>query len=291
MFLLKLLFIMSIFFSTILFAKDGTQVFEKIGEDTHSLIIKDLGKDKTLFKKDENEIIRPASLTKIMTCIIAIESGKMNKTVTITKKMIDVEPTRLDLKVGDQVKLKDLVHAALIKSANDAAFAIAYYLGDGEKSNFIKMMNQKATQIGMKKSNFENPAGFDDPKHKTTAKDLMKLAEYAIKNKTFNSIVKLNKYTFKTLNSNKTFSVYTSNKLQKTNKYIVGLKTGYTNGAGACLIARAKKDKKDILVVMLNANNRWENAQQIFDETLKSTKNINKDLKIASNEKQDKSHS
>jgi D-alanyl-D-alanine carboxypeptidase (penicillin-binding protein 5/6) len=276
-------FITLFLFSTTLFAKNDSKTFNTIGKDLDSIIVKDLSKNRMLYKKNENKVLRPASLTKIMTCMLAIESGKMNKVVTITKPMIQVEPTKLDLKVGDQVKLKDLVHAALIKSANDAALSIAYYLGNNDKERFIKMMNKKAKRIGMRNTNFVNPSGFDDNKHKSTAKDLMKLAEYAIKNKTFNSIVKLNKYTFKTLNSNKIFSVYTSNKLQRENKYVVGLKTGYTSGAGACLIARAKKDRKDILLVMLNADNRWNNAKKALNEAMKSEKQAKKTIKMASN--------
>lgn len=265
-------FIFIVFFtlSTALYATNGSKTFTTIGKDSDSIMVKDLSKNKMIYAKDDNKLLRPASLTKIMTCMLAIESGKMNNTVTITKAMIDVEPTRLDLKVGDKVKLKDLVHAALIKSANDAAFSIAYYLGNNDKEKFISMMNQKAKKLGMKNTNFVNPCGFDNNKHKSTARDLMKLAEYAIKNQTFNSIVKLNKYTFTTLNTHRTFAVYTSNKLQRENKNVVGLKTGYTSGAGACLIARAKKDKKDILFVMLNAHNRWDNAKKVVNETINS---------------------
>jgi D-alanyl-D-alanine carboxypeptidase (penicillin-binding protein 5/6) len=265
-------------FSLTLYAQHGSNTFTTISKDLDSIVVKDLSKNQTIYAKDENQILRPASLTKIMTCMLAIESGKMDKVVTITKPMIDVEPTKLGLKVGDKVKLKDLVHAALIKSANDAAFSIAYYLGDNDKEKFISMMNSKAKNLGMKNTNFVNPAGFDDNKHKSTAKDLMKLAEYAIKNKTFNSIVKLNKYTFTTLNTKKRFAVYTSNKLQRENKNVVGLKTGYTSGAGACLIARAKKDNKDILFVMLNAHNRWDNAKKVVNETMKSATKATRSL-------------
>ncbi len=262
-------------FSTASYAKNSSSTFNVVGKDVDSIIVKDLSRNKTIYAKDENQLLRPASLTKIMTCMLAIESGKMNKVVTITKPMINVEPTKLGLKVGDKVRLKDLVHAALIKSANDAASAIAYYLGNNKQERFISMMNSKAKKLGMRNTNFQNPCGFDDKKHKSTAKDLIKLAEYAIKNKTFNSIVKRNYYAFRTMN-NKKFVVYTSNKLQRQNKNVVGLKTGYTSGAGACLIARAKKNNKDILFVMLNANNRWNNAKRVLDATLKSSKKTTK---------------
>lgn len=272
------IFIVFFISSATLSAKNDSTIFTTISKDLDSIVVKDLSKNKTIYAKDENQRLRPASLTKIMTCMLAIESGKMDKVVTITKPMIDVEPTKLGLKVGDKVKLKDLVHAAMIKSANDAAFSIAYYLGNNDKAKFIAMMNKKAKNLGMKNTNFVNPAGFDHNKHKSTAKDLMKLAEYAIKNKTFNSIVKLNKYTFATINTKKRFAVYTSNKLQRGNKNVVGLKTGYTSGAGACLIARAKKDNKDILFVMLNAHNRWENANRVVNETMKSAKKTTRRL-------------
>lgn len=265
-FLLPLLFLFSFF--TMLQAESRSDVFHKIEKDLDSIIVKDLSNNKTIFKKNEEKPVRPASLTKIMTSILAIESGRMDDVVTITKPMIDVEPTKLGLKVGEKVRLKDLVYAALIKSANDAAYAIAYYLGNGDKQKFIAIMNKKAKAIGMKRTNFSNPAGFDTPNHQTTAFDLMKLTEYAIKSKTFNAIVNLNSYTFATLNTKRKFQIYTSNKLKRTNKYVVGVKTGYTNKAGACLIARGKKDKKDVLLVMLNAENRWVNAKKALEEVV-----------------------
>lgn len=261
-----------LFVLTSLSANVNPNVFNKIEKELDSIIVKDLSNNKTIFKKNEEKSLRPASLTKIMTSILAIESGKMDSIVTITKPMTEVEPTKLGLQVGDKVRLRDLVHSALIKSANDAAFSIAYYLGNGDKDKFISMMNAKAKALGMVNTNFSNPAGFDTPNHKTTAADLMKLTEYAIKNKTFNSIVNLNSYSFSTVNTGKKFYVYTSNKLQRQNKYIVGVKTGYTNGAGPCLIARAKKNNKDVLLVMLHAENRWVNAKKALDEVIEDNK-------------------
>ena len=240
---------------------NDTKVFQKIQKDFDSIIVKDLGKKKMIFSKDENQILRPASLTKIMTAILAIESGKMNSIVTITPEMKKVEPTIANFKVGEKFYLKDLVHAAMIKSANDAANSIAIYLGKGSKQKFVSMMNYKAKKLGMKNTNFTNPCGFDIGNHSSTASDLLKLTEYAIKNKTFNSIVKLEKYAFNAINTKSRYVVHSSNKLLANEPYIVGIKTGYTNEAGACLIARAKSNNKDVLMVMLNVNNRWPNAK------------------------------
>ena len=253
-----------IFFPILMFSSDMS-VFQKIEKDLDSIIVKDLNNKRMIFAKDENQVLRPASLTKIMTSILAIESGKMNSIDTITPEMKKVEPTIANFQVGEKFYLRDLVHAAMIKSANDAANAIAIYLGKGNKQLFVNMMNLKAKKLGMMSTIFTNPCGFDLGNHKSTAKDLLILTEYAIKNPTFNSIVKLNKYDFNAINTNKKYVVYSSNKLLKDEPYIVGVKTGYTNKAGACLIARAKKGDQDILMIMLNAQNRWPNAKRALD--------------------------
>ena len=264
-FLFVVLFVVFIPFSAF---SNSINVLNEVGKDLDAIIIKDLNSKKLIFAKDENQVLRPASLTKIMTSILAIESGKMNSVVTITAEMKKVEPTIANFKIGEKFYLKDLVHAAMIKSANDAANAIAIYLGKGNKQLFVNMMNIKAKQLGMKNTNFTNPCGFDLGNHISTAKDLMVLTEYAIKNSTFNSIVKLNKYSFSAINTDNKYIVYSSNKLLKDEPYIVGIKTGYTNKAGACLIARAKKGNQDILMIMLNANNRWPNAKRALDAVI-----------------------
>ena len=246
-----------------------TKVFQKIEKDLDSIIVKDLTNKKLIFQKEANAPIRPASLTKIMTAILAIESGKMNSVVTITKEMKNVEPTIMNFRVGEKFYLRDLVNATMIKSANDAANAIAIYLGNGNKQRFVNAMNKKAKQLGMTRTNFQNPSGFDAPNHKSTANDLLKLTEYAIKNKTFNAIVKKEKYSFKAINTQRIYTAYTSNKLLAKEKYLIGVKTGYTSKAGPCLIARAKDGKKDILLVMLNSQNRWENTKLALDTVLK----------------------
>ncbi|MBP6163675.1 MAG: D-alanyl-D-alanine carboxypeptidase [Aliarcobacter sp.] len=266
---MKILLVILFFILPSFALTDDSKVFKKMEKDFGSIIVKDLTKKKLIFSKDENQILRPASLTKIMTSMLAIESGKMNSVVTITAEMKKVEPTIANFKVGEKFYLKDLVHAAMIKSANDAANAIAIYLGNGNKQKFVSMMNYKAKKLGMMNTNFTNPCGFDIGNHSTTANDLLKLTEYAIKNKTFNSIVKIEKYAFSAINTKSRYVVHSSNKLLANEPYIVGVKTGYTNQAGACLIARAKKENKDVLMVMLNANNRWPNAKIALHTVMK----------------------
>ncbi|ATB70274.1 D-alanyl-D-alanine carboxypeptidase DacB [Sulfurospirillum diekertiae] len=244
---------------------------DRIKRNTDSIIAKDLNSKQLIFAKDEQKINQPASLTKIMTAMLAIESGRMNDVVTITREMIQVEPTKAGLRVGERFYLRDLVKAAMVMSANDAAMSIGVYLGDGDVDKFVGMMNRKAKAIGMRNTNFTNPCGFDSSNfghHYSTALDLLTLSEYAIKNNAFNDMAKLKRHDFQAVNTKRKYAAYTHNKLLNNYKYAVGIKTGYTQKAGPCLIARAKKDNKDILVVMLNSEHRWNDIKTIFEDVL-----------------------
>ncbi len=260
----RLLFVFVALLPCLLYAES----FAQNRDDTASLIVKDLQKQKILYAKASEQKMRPASLTKIMTAILAIESGKMNRLVIIPKEATKVEPSKLGLKVGEKVYLRDLVKATLVGSANDAAVAIGIYVG-GSTKKFVAMMNRKARALGMRNTRFTNAAGFDIGSHYSTASDLLKLAEYAIKNSTFNQIVKINVHTFRATNTKRPYVVRTTNRLLKERKYAIGVKTGYTAKAGPCLIARGKKGGKDILLVMLNSKmKRWESATAILDLAL-----------------------
>jgi len=234
-----------------------------------SYIVKEVGSSEMLMSKNKDARIEPASLTKILTSIIAIESGRLDETVTIPKEATLVEPSKAGFKAGEQIKLLDLVKAAMVNSSNDAAFAIAIHLG-GSVEEFAKQMNYKAKLIGVQNSHFTNPAGFDRgiyAGHYSTAKDLLKLTEYAIKNKLFNDIAQLERVSVVEQKSGKTYNLKTHNKLLDKYKYAVGIKTGYTSRAGKCLIARAKKDNKDVVLVMLKAKaDRWSVAENMFEK-------------------------
>jgi serine-type D-Ala-D-Ala carboxypeptidase (penicillin-binding protein 5/6) len=231
-----------------------------------ALIVKKLTNDELVYYKEALKEVKPASLTKIMTAMLAIEQGNLDRPVTITAEMMAVEPTKAGYKEGEVVRLEDLVKAAMIKSDNDAAMAIAIAVG-GDLSTFVQMMNLKAVQVGMENTLFTNPCGFDIGAHHSTPLDLLHLAEYAIKNPLFNDITRQNEHTYYSLNTNRKFVAKTHNHLLGKYEYAVGVKTGYTSKAGPCFIARAKKDGHDCLIVMLNSKeNRWSTAQQIFEQ-------------------------
>ncbi|MDD3468024.1 MAG: penicillin-binding transpeptidase domain-containing protein, partial [Campylobacterales bacterium] len=235
----------------------------------NSYIVKEVGSSEILMSKNKDKRIEPASLTKILTSIIAIESGRLTEDVTIPREATLVEPSKAGFRAGDKIKLIDLVKAAMVNSSNDAAFAIAIHLG-GNVQEFARVMNYKARLIGMTSSNFTNPAGFDRgvyANHYSTAGDLLTLTEYAIKNRLFNEIAKLESVAITEQATGKQFYLKTHNRLLDKYKYAVGIKTGYTSRAGKCLIARAQKDNKDVVLVMLKAKtDRWNTAEDMFEK-------------------------
>lgn len=243
--------------------------FDREGIDklnVEALLVKELVTGEIIYSKEALKEVKPASLTKIMTAMLAIEQGDLNRPVMITTEMIGVEPTKAGYKEGEIIRLEDLIKAAMIKSDNDAAMAIAIAIG-GDLNTFVQMMNLKAEQIGMGNTHFSNPCGFDIGEHHSTPIDLLRLAEYAIQNSLFNEITRQNQHIYYSLNTNRKFVAKTHNHLLNRYEYAVGIKTGYTSKAGPCLIARAKKNGNDCLIVMLNSKvNRWSVAQQIFEQ-------------------------
>ncbi|NTW53020.1 MAG: D-alanyl-D-alanine carboxypeptidase [Chlorobiaceae bacterium] len=253
-----------------------------------SYILKETGSQNVLMSRDVDRPVSPASLTKIMTCVMAIESGRMDDVVTIPKEATMVEPTRAGLLVGEKIRLRDLVKAAMVNSSNDAAFSIAVHLG-GSVDSFVAQMNSRARALGMSNTSFTNPAGYDKGIYvgnRSTARDLMILTEHAVRNPEFNAIAKLDRAVFTELTTGKTYSLKTHNKLLAIYPYTVGIKTGYTARAGCCLIARAIKDRKDLLMVMLDARtNRWSMASDMFDRGFES--NGGEQLQALSSPRQD----
>ncbi len=268
-----LMFVAAMLFPSTLFAqtRDDEPQFKV---PISSYIVKERGRSALLMAKDIGRVVSPASLTKILTCIMAIESGRLEENVVITNEATMVEPSKAGFHQGDKILLMDLVKAALVNSSNDAAFAIAIHLY-GTVDSFVAAMNDRAQRIGMRNSRFTNPAGFDNgiyAGNTSTAEDLLRLTEYAVKNPVFNQVARLDEAVFSEQTTGKLYCLKTHNKLLDKYPYAVGIKTGYTTKAGKCLIARAIKDNRDILLVMLNAKtDRWNIAADIFDTAFSSS--------------------
>jgi serine-type D-Ala-D-Ala carboxypeptidase (penicillin-binding protein 5/6) len=218
-------------------------------------ILMDMTSGKILYSKNMHEKLYPASTTKILTAIIALENGNLNSIVTIDKAPTLAEPSKINLKIGEKIELRQLLYALLVDSANDAAVAISEYIG-GTESNFIKMMNKKAKQIGCKDSNFANPNGLPNKNHKTSAYDLALITKYAMQNSSFRIIDSRKTYTIPATNKSKARNLTNHNKmiLQGSGHYYsgcIGGKTGYTAAARNTLVSVAARGSKQFIAIVL----------------------------------------
>ena len=228
-----------------------------------SAIVIDGLTNEILYEKNAYEERSMASTTKIMTSLIACESGKLDDVVSVTDEMVNVIGTSLGLRAGDKISLYDLVVGMLIVSGNDAANAAAIYLG-GSIEGFAKMMNEKAESIGMKNSLFVTPSGLDEGKHHSTAYDMAVLASNAIENEIFAQICKEKRLEV-TINGEKQ-SVYNHNKLLSYLDDCIGIKTGYTEKAGRCLVSAVNRNGKIMICVTMNDGNDWNDHISLFKE-------------------------
>lgn len=227
----------------------------------YSYITVDSGSLTVLSSNNAYETLSMASTTKIMTCLLACESGKLNTVVTVTDEMVDTEGSSIYLEAGDKITLMDLVKGAMLASGNDAANAIAITLA-GSIDAFADMMNERAKQIGMYDTVFVTPSGLDKGEHHSTAYDMALLTCEAVQNKTFLSVCSL-KSTAITVNSKKT-TIYNHNKLLNTDSNYVGVKTGFTEKAGRCLISAYEYKGNIIVCVTLNAPDDWDDHKKLI---------------------------
>ena len=230
-----------------------------------------------IYGKNENKQTAMASTTKIMTAIIVLENCKnLDEVVTISAKAAGTGGSRLGLKKDDQVTVNDLLFGLLMRSGNDAAVALANYTA-GSVENFANMMNKKAQELGLVNTHFVTPHGLDNPNHYTTAYELAKLADYALKNSVFSTIVKTKYVTIKINNQPK--------ELKNTNELLLadvegvyGVKTGFTGNAGRCLVTSVKRNNMDLIIVVLGADTRKDRAK----DTLKLIDYAFKEFKMKS---------
>ena len=200
---------------------------------------------------------------KIMTAVLAVESGKLDSEVKINSSINKAYGSAIYIKIGEKMKLRDLVYGLMLRSGNDAALAIADYVG-GDVSNFVTMMNHKAKEIGMNNTKFNNPSGLDEDKgNYSTAYDMAILTSYAMKLKDYKDIVKTKEYKIKT-NKN-SYIWHNKHKLLKLYKYTTGGKTGFTKIAKRTLVTTASKDNTNLVVVTLNDGNDFKDHMDLFD--------------------------
>jgi len=252
---------------------------------TTGIVLMDFDSGRVLYQKNPNMKIYPASTTKVLTCIIALESGKLEDKITVGDLRGEIDPrsSHIALQEGETLTLEQLLYAIMLESANDAAVVIAEHFG-GSVSGFSKIMNEKAKQLGAVNSNFVNPNGLDNKNHYSTPSDMAIITRYAMSNQTFRSIVSTISYTIPATEKQPIRNyIRNGNQLiwkSLTNynyQYAIGVKTGYTTAAGFCLISAAKKDKTEVIATLYKGTNTsiYTDSKNLFDYVFANYKKRN----------------
>lgn len=248
---------------------------------------------RVVYGKDFDKESAMASTTKIMSAIIVLENcDNLNQEVQVNKKAAQIRGSVLGLKENDKITINDLMHGLLMRSGNDCAIELSIAIG-GSTEDFVELMNEKAKEMKLKHTHFTSPHGLDNPEHYTTPEELAKITDYALKNKKFSEIVKTKNYTIH-INGNAKNLKNTNEVLCSNIEGVYGVKTGFTNNAGRCLVTSVKRNNLDFIIVVLNAdsrkyraedtiklinfafnNFRYINLEEKINEEFESWKNIN----------------
>ena len=238
-----------------------------------SSILMDIDSNRILYGDNIHNVRSVASISKIMTAVVAIESGKLDDKVTIGNEINKSYGSGIYIKEGEVLTLRDLVYGLMLRSGNDAALAIAHYVG-GSVPEFVELMNKKAKELKMNNTTFNNPSGLDKEKgNYSTAYDMAILTSYAMKIDEYQKITNTKKYTL-TTNKN-TYIWINKNKLLSLYKYTTGGKTGFTEIAKRTLVTTASKNNINLVVVTLNDGNDWQDHQNLFEYGFNNYSNIN----------------
>lgn len=252
-----------------------------------NIIAMDMDTKRVLYEKDANSEHLIASISKIMTAVVALELSDIESDVTPTNTILKAFGSGIYIEPGETMKLKDLLYGLMLRSGNDAALAIAEFVGK-DVDGFVKLMNQKAKEIGMQHTKFINPHGLENNKgegNTSTAYDMALLSSYAMQNATYKEIVSTKNYVAKS--DKKTYSWANKNKMLHLYEFTTGGKTGFTERARRTLVSTASKDNMNITIVSLNDPDDWDDHQYLY-ETLfreyKSVKVVDKNNFVVENE-------
>jgi D-alanyl-D-alanine carboxypeptidase len=224
----------------------------------------DVQSGRIIYSKAGDKRMRIASLTKIMTAIVAIERGKLSDVVQVSKNAAGKEGSSIYLKQGEEMSLHNMLYGLMLRSGNDAATAIAEHVG-GSLEGFVFMMNETARMIGMTGSEFKNPSGLDEEGHYATANDMAKLTAYALSNPAFQDIVKTKIKTAPNPNDPWDYKWTNKNKMLTFYPGADGVKTGYTKLALRCLVSSATRNGQQLAVVTLNDSDDWADHTRMLD--------------------------
>ena len=229
-----------------------------------SAILIEAQSGKVLYQQNAFVRLPMASTTKIMTAIVAIESGNIGRTVSVSSDAVGIEGSSVYLYPNEKLTLEQLIYALLLESANDAATAIAIEVA-GSVDAFAALMNQKAEELGLTATHFTNPHGLDNEEHYTTAYDLACIAAYALKNETFRKLCSTGRMTIPLKGDEGTRVLVNHNKMLSRYEGTIGVKTGFTKRSGRCLVSAAERDGLTLVAVTLNAPDDWNDHEKMLD--------------------------
>lgn len=251
---LSIFFFSSFSFENLVHAKDLTP-------EAHRVIAIDSNSKQVLYEKNGYDSVPMASTTKILTALIALNSGDINRVFTVSKNAVSIRGSKVGFRAGEQITLHELIFGLMMKSGNDAAIAIAEGLA-GSVDDFSKVMNSFAENIGLLNSHFQTPHGLDMEDHYTSAYDLAIVTSEAMKYEKFREIVAV-----KEINKDKykfTRDYRNINKILWIIPNANGVKTGYTGKAGKCLVSSINHNGRDIIIVVLNSPQRWKVTEKVY---------------------------
>lgn len=242
-----------------------------LGTSAKAAILINADTGEVIYEQNADERLSMASTTKIMTALLLCESGDLEREITVTAEMLRVEGSSMGLLAGDRVTLHDLLYGMMLASGNDAANVTAYVLG-GTVDGFVKMMNDKAAEIGMKNTNFVTPSGLDADEHYSTARDMATLARYALQNEAFRQAASTERAVLNYGNPPYKRSLTNHNKLLTSFNGAIGVKTGFTKKSGRCLVSAAESDGKRVIAVTLKDPNDWQDHKAMLEYGLSAVK-------------------
>ena len=220
---------------------------------------------KTLWSHEPDRKLPIASITKIMTSLIVLERCNLDDVVTISDSVKTETGTRLGIRAGEKMKVRDLLAAALIKSACDACVALADHVA-GSEARFVEIMNKRAKELGLLNTHFQNAAGHDHEENYSTANEIALLTRTALKNSFFKETVSLNSKRITTLNGKRVFNLRNTNDMLGSFQGAKGVKTGFTPQAGKCLVSLASRKGTNVMLVLLNSPRRWQTADKMMEK-------------------------
>lgn len=261
--------------------------------DAKGAILIDMQSGNVLYQKNGDDRLYPASTTKVLTALLAVENGNLDDTIIVGEEvhMVPWDSSKALLRVGEQIKLKDLLMGLILPSGNDAAMTVAVYVGRRVSNDmyleetkavekFIELMNDRAKKLGATGSNYANPHGYHNDNHYTTPHDLALISREAMKNEFFREVVSTSKYSVEdefALSSGQGpenishIWINTNRLIDKSSgyyyEYVTGIKTGFTTPAGQCIVSSASKDGLDLIAVVLNSTNqaKWEDPIKLLN--------------------------